>query len=79
MRSTPDGRDDTVVDAPFTWNPDIPLSSLRIGYIKSEFERVRIPARQVEGEAAKAGLEQLADAAAAACLPKSCGASANNS
>jgi Asp-tRNA(Asn)/Glu-tRNA(Gln) amidotransferase A subunit family amidase len=34
----PDGRDDTVVDAPFTWNPDIPLSSLRIGYIKSEFE-----------------------------------------
>ena len=29
----PDGRDDTVVDAPFTWNPDVPLSKLRIGYI----------------------------------------------
>ena len=28
----PDGRDDTVVDAPFEWNPDIPLSKLRIGY-----------------------------------------------
>ncbi|HSC27864.1 MAG TPA: amidase, partial [Vicinamibacterales bacterium] len=28
----PDGRDDTVVDAPFAWNPDIPLSKLRIGY-----------------------------------------------
>ena len=34
----PDGRDDTVVDAPFTWNPDVPLSKLKIGYIKSEFE-----------------------------------------
>ena len=34
----PDGRDDTVVDAPFDWNPDVPLSALRIGYIKSEFE-----------------------------------------
>ena len=34
----PDGRDDTVVDAPFVWNPDVPLSKLRIGYIKSEFE-----------------------------------------
>jgi Asp-tRNA(Asn)/Glu-tRNA(Gln) amidotransferase A subunit family amidase len=33
-----DGRDDTVVDAPFVWNPDVPLSKLRIGYIKSEFE-----------------------------------------
>jgi Asp-tRNA(Asn)/Glu-tRNA(Gln) amidotransferase A subunit family amidase len=34
----PDGRDDTVVDAPFAWNPDVPLAKLRIGYIKSEFE-----------------------------------------
>ena len=34
----PDGRDDTVVDAPFDWNPNVPLSTLRIGYIKSEFE-----------------------------------------
>jgi Asp-tRNA(Asn)/Glu-tRNA(Gln) amidotransferase A subunit family amidase len=33
-----DGRDDTVVDAPFVWNADVPLSKLRIGYIKSEFE-----------------------------------------
>jgi Asp-tRNA(Asn)/Glu-tRNA(Gln) amidotransferase A subunit family amidase len=33
-----DGRDETVVDAPFTWNPDVPLSSLKIGYIASEFE-----------------------------------------
>jgi Asp-tRNA(Asn)/Glu-tRNA(Gln) amidotransferase A subunit family amidase len=34
----PDGRDDTVVDAPFSWNPDVPLSKLHIGYLKSEFE-----------------------------------------
>jgi Asp-tRNA(Asn)/Glu-tRNA(Gln) amidotransferase A subunit family amidase len=34
----PDGRDDTVVDAPFAWNPELPLSRLRIGYVKTEFE-----------------------------------------
>ena len=34
----PDGRDDTVVDAPFNWNPNLPLSKLKIGYIKTEFE-----------------------------------------
>ena len=33
-----DGRDDTVVDAPFAWNPDVPLSSLRIGFLANEFE-----------------------------------------
>ena len=40
----PDGRDETVVDAPFVWNPDVPLSKLRIGFIKSEFD-----ARAAEG------------------------------
>jgi len=34
-----DGRDETVVDAPFAWNPDVPLSSLKIGYVASEFDR----------------------------------------
>ena len=34
----PDGRDDTVVDAPFAWKPDLPLAKLRIGFIRSEFE-----------------------------------------
>ncbi len=33
-----DGRDTTVVDAPFVWNPTAPLSRLRIGYVKSEIE-----------------------------------------
>src|SRR4051812_32502386 len=32
-----DGRDETVVDAPFAWNPDVPLSSLKIGFLESEF------------------------------------------
>ena len=33
-----DGRDDTIVDAPFDWNPNVPLSQLKIGYIDSEFK-----------------------------------------
>jgi Asp-tRNA(Asn)/Glu-tRNA(Gln) amidotransferase A subunit family amidase len=35
-----DGKDDTVVDAPFEWNPDVPLSKLRIGYLASEFDQL---------------------------------------
>jgi Asp-tRNA(Asn)/Glu-tRNA(Gln) amidotransferase A subunit family amidase len=34
----PDGQDEAVVDAPFVWNPEAPLSSIRIGYVKAEFE-----------------------------------------
>ena len=34
----PDGRDITVGDAPFNWNPDTNISTLRIGYLKTEFE-----------------------------------------
>ena len=34
----PDGRDLTVGDAPFNWNPDTNLATLRIGYLKTEFE-----------------------------------------
>src|SRR5687768_13709701 len=34
----PDGQDMTVGDAPFNWNADVPLSSLRVGYLKGEFE-----------------------------------------
>ena len=33
----PDGRDETVVDAPFAWNADLPLAKLKIGYITTEF------------------------------------------
>src|SRR5499427_743772 len=34
----PDNRDITVEDVPFNWNPDRPLSQMRIGYIQGEFE-----------------------------------------
>ncbi len=34
----PDGRDETTADAPFVWDADVPLSKLRIGYLKNEFE-----------------------------------------
>jgi Asp-tRNA(Asn)/Glu-tRNA(Gln) amidotransferase A subunit family amidase len=34
----PDGKDITVGDAPFNWNPDANISTLRIGYLKEEFE-----------------------------------------
>lgn len=34
----PDGHDMSVVDAPFAWKPGVPLSRLKIGYVKAEFE-----------------------------------------
>ncbi|HXD32387.1 MAG TPA: amidase [Pyrinomonadaceae bacterium] len=34
----PDGRDITVGDAPFNWDPTRDLSTMRIGYLKTEFE-----------------------------------------
>jgi Asp-tRNA(Asn)/Glu-tRNA(Gln) amidotransferase A subunit family amidase len=56
----PDGRDDTVVDAPFTWNPDVPLSKLRIGYINTEFEAQ--PQGRGRGEAGGPGRGNAAGA-----------------
>jgi Asp-tRNA(Asn)/Glu-tRNA(Gln) amidotransferase A subunit family amidase len=35
-----DGKDLSVVDAPFNWNPNLDLSTLGIGYVKSAFEKV---------------------------------------
>lgn len=34
----PDDRDGSVVDAAFKWNPDLPLSKLRIGFVKRAFD-----------------------------------------
>lgn len=34
----PDGRDASVVDAPFRWDPDPDLTRLRIGYLAREFD-----------------------------------------
>lgn len=35
----PDARDLTVGDAPFSWEPRKPLSAMRIGYLKGEFDQ----------------------------------------
>ena len=51
----PDGRDNTVADAPFVWNPDVPLSKVRIGYVKAEFDPNVTPAAGGGGRAAGAG------------------------
>ena len=34
----PDGKDDTVIDAPFHWEPGLDPHKLRVGYVKSRFE-----------------------------------------
>lgn len=34
----PDGRDETVVERPFEWNPDLDVKKLRVGYVRSAFE-----------------------------------------
>jgi len=39
----PDGKDITVGDAAFNWNPDTNISTLRIGYLKAEFEGPTTP------------------------------------
>jgi Asp-tRNA(Asn)/Glu-tRNA(Gln) amidotransferase A subunit family amidase len=43
----PDGRDLTVGDVPFNWEPSTPLRSMRIGYIKTEFDQQQDPERKV--------------------------------
>ena len=37
----PDGKDATVVDLPFNWNPDVKMTDLRIGYVKNAFDEER--------------------------------------
>jgi Asp-tRNA(Asn)/Glu-tRNA(Gln) amidotransferase A subunit family amidase len=39
----PDGHDPSVPDAAFKWNPDQPLSGIRIGYVRSAFEPSAAP------------------------------------
>jgi Asp-tRNA(Asn)/Glu-tRNA(Gln) amidotransferase A subunit family amidase len=39
----PDGKDPTVHDVPFAWDPHVPLDGLRIGYYKSAFENADSP------------------------------------
>ncbi len=39
----PDGIDQTVYDAPFNYDPRIKLSDLKIGYLKSDFDKAKNP------------------------------------
>jgi Asp-tRNA(Asn)/Glu-tRNA(Gln) amidotransferase A subunit family amidase len=34
----PDGKDNTVIDAPFRWDPGLDVRKLRVGYVQSAFE-----------------------------------------
>jgi Asp-tRNA(Asn)/Glu-tRNA(Gln) amidotransferase A subunit family amidase len=46
-----DGRDDTVVDAAFAWKPDVPLGSLKVGYVREDFDPVESPGAGSSDEA----------------------------
>ncbi len=38
----PDGQDNSVIPAPYHWNAQLPLKSLRVGYLKSAFDTPQI-------------------------------------
>lgn len=50
----PDGKDLSVVDAPFHWNAAAPVAAMRIGYIKAEFEKQEGERRQLYDAALEA-------------------------
>ena len=55
----PDGRDATVVDAPFRWDPGMDVRRLRVGYLKSIFEEKPQEAREDWHALDLAALEDL--------------------
>jgi len=42
----PDGKDLTVGDVPFNWEPARPIGKMRIGYLKTEFDQQQDPERK---------------------------------
>jgi Asp-tRNA(Asn)/Glu-tRNA(Gln) amidotransferase A subunit family amidase len=48
----PDGQDASVHNYGFTWNPDLDITKLRIGYLKADFEREMPPAPPVDKDTA---------------------------
>ena len=48
----PDEKDLTVGDVPFNWSPETPLSRLRIGYLKAEFDQLQDAERKAIYQAA---------------------------
>lgn len=57
----PDGRDTTVVDAPFRWDPGMDVRKLRVGYLKSIFEEKPQEGREEWHALDLAALEDLRD------------------
>jgi Asp-tRNA(Asn)/Glu-tRNA(Gln) amidotransferase A subunit family amidase len=49
----PDGKDPTVHAVPFPWNPALPLSGVRVGYLKSAFDAER-PGKALDDAALEA-------------------------
>jgi Asp-tRNA(Asn)/Glu-tRNA(Gln) amidotransferase A subunit family amidase len=58
----PDGHDVTTIDAPFDWNPAMPIANLKIGYLKAEFERTGGFGQQANPEAIAARKKIFDDA-----------------
>ncbi len=55
--SGPDGKDETLYDLPFNYDPNIKLSKLRIGYLKTDFDSVK--GDHVNNDATLAKLREL--------------------
>jgi Asp-tRNA(Asn)/Glu-tRNA(Gln) amidotransferase A subunit family amidase len=55
----PDGKDSTVVDAPFRWEPDLDVKKLRVGYVRSLFEAKPAEGREEQHDLDLASLEAL--------------------
>jgi Asp-tRNA(Asn)/Glu-tRNA(Gln) amidotransferase A subunit family amidase len=55
----PDGRDLSVSELPFNWNPRIDIRKLRIGYLKAAFDETTNPVMKKFNEAAMAQIEKL--------------------
>ena len=65
-----DGRDDTVTDAPFFWDPERPLGSLRIGYLEKEFDVTPNNPNPTDAQRQTAGTRKAMYAAALDALRK---------
>jgi Asp-tRNA(Asn)/Glu-tRNA(Gln) amidotransferase A subunit family amidase len=55
----PDGKDATVIDAPFRWEPGRDVTKLRVGYVKALFEAKPAEGREEQHDLDLASLEEL--------------------
>ena len=60
----PDGRDATVIDAPFRWNPGLDLGRVRIGYVARELDEPPGDAAGAQRPALAAAVDVLREAGA---------------